>query len=198
MSEFRVPLRPLSPTTWSRSQLKAERQQTVSLYRSDYRPQSGPSQTLQTSCLTLFPSSWNIDHFQHRRQWTQRTSLFLEFLKFIRDTFPRSSFHFLHSSLLLVFLSHSFISFYYFFFFLCSTESSKFSRWSIWLFFDDLTFAVPRKLFSFPLLMEIILARRFVITGMDSWWRYKAMELDRAGKWKKLFEMDFFSSRGVF
>lgn len=34
-----------------------ERQQTLSLYRSDYRPQSGPSQPLQTTSLSLFLSS---------------------------------------------------------------------------------------------------------------------------------------------
>lgn len=40
---------PLEPT-----RKPTERQQTLSLYRSDYRPQSGPSQPLQTTSLSLF------------------------------------------------------------------------------------------------------------------------------------------------
>lgn len=43
---------PLEPT-----RKPTERQQTLSLYRSDYRPQSGPSQPLQTTSLSLFLSS---------------------------------------------------------------------------------------------------------------------------------------------
>lgn len=86
----------------------------VSLYRSDYRPQSGPSQPLQTSSLalflffflSLFPSFTRrgTSTTLRRRQWTQRSSLFLEVSKssatpfpsfFLLSPFPFSRFPFL-------------------------------------------------------------------------------------------------------
>lgn len=75
-----------------------ERQQTLSLYRSDYRPQSGPSQPLQTSSLSfslflffsLFLSLFfSLFHSRTRwRQWTQGRSIFPGSLKIIRNTVP--------------------------------------------------------------------------------------------------------------